>query len=303
MPRCKYSGDAAAREGVGQRRRHAPHRRLSPPARTAARRTPIPPSSCTCCRLRSRPTASPPICNCRAACAICRRSICAICWSSTGRAGGDPDRQRRGDHRDPQALRDAWHVARRARPEAHETLAIADEPHRRQGGVGRGWRGQARYGPYENGDNANSVIKQVAASGRFGVTLRNISARPRGAGDQGRARRKPGEGGQLPGFKVTEFIARLRHSTPGVTLISPPPHHDIYSIEDLAQLIYDLKQINPRARVCVKLVSSAGIGTVGGGRRQGACGRDPRSPAMSAARGASPQTPASNMPARRGKWA
>ena len=76
---------------------------------------------------------------------------------------------------------------------------------------------------------------------------------------------KPGEGGQLPGFKVTEFIAKLRHATPGVTLISPPPHHDIYSIEDLAQLIYDLKQINPRARVCVKLVSSAGIGTVAAG--------------------------------------
>src|SRR3546814_10199299 len=76
---------------------------------------------------------------------------------------------------------------------------------------------------------------------------------------------KPGEGGQLPGFKVTEFIAKLRHSTPGVTLISPPPHHDIYSIEALAQLIYDLKQINPRARVCVKLVSQAGIGTVAAG--------------------------------------
>src|SRR3546814_10995148 len=76
---------------------------------------------------------------------------------------------------------------------------------------------------------------------------------------------KPGEGGQLPGFKVTEFIAKLRHSTPGVTLISPPPHHDIYSIEDLAQLIYALKQINPRARVCVKLWSQADIGTVAAG--------------------------------------
>ncbi|MCH7862587.1 MAG: glutamate synthase large subunit, partial [Proteobacteria bacterium] len=100
--------------------------------------------------------------------------------------------------------------------------------------------------------------------GRFGVTAEYLNACDeieikvaQGA--------KPGEGGQLPGFKVTEFIAKLRHATPGVTLISPPPHHDIYSIEDLAQLIYDLKQINPRARVCVKLVSSAGIGTVAAG--------------------------------------
>jgi glutamate synthase (NADPH/NADH) large chain len=107
------------------------------------------------------------------------------------------------------------------------------------------------------------VIKQIA-SGRFGVTAEYLNACEeveikvaQGA--------KPGEGGQLPGFKVTEMIARLRHSTPGVTLISPPPHHDIYSIEDLAQLIYDLKMINPRARVCVKLVSSAGIGTVAAG--------------------------------------
>ncbi|MEP3725382.1 MAG: glutamate synthase-related protein, partial [Parasphingorhabdus sp.] len=102
------------------------------------------------------------------------------------------------------------------------------------------------------------------ASGRFGVTSEYLGACEeieikvaQGA--------KPGEGGQLPGFKVTEFIAKLRHSTPGVTLISPPPHHDIYSIEDLAQLIYDLKQINPRAQVCVKLVSSAGIGTIAAG--------------------------------------
>src|SRR6202000_3535749 len=76
---------------------------------------------------------------------------------------------------------------------------------------------------------------------------------------------KPGEGGQLPGFKVTEMIARLRHSTPGVMLVSPPPHHDIYSIEDLAQLIYDLKQINPKAKVCVKLVARSGIGTIAAG--------------------------------------
>jgi len=120
-----------------------------------------------------------------------------------------------------------------------------------------------RFKPYENGDNANSVIKQIA-SGRFGVHAEYLGSAEeieikvaQGA--------KPGEGGQLPGFKVTEFIAKLRHSTPGVMLISPPPHHDIYSIEDLAQLIYDCKQINPRARVCVKLVSQAGIGTVAAG--------------------------------------
>ncbi|MEZ0494914.1 glutamate synthase large subunit [Sphingomonas sp. IW22] len=148
-------------------------------------------------------------------------------------------------------------------PEAHETLAIAMNRIGAKAVSGEGGEDKIRYRPYENGDNANSVIKQVA-SGRFGVTAEYLNACDeieikvaQGA--------KPGEGGQLPGFKVTEFIARLRHSTPGVTLISPPPHHDIYSIEDLAQLIYDLKQINPRARVCVKLVSSAGIGTVAAG--------------------------------------
>ncbi len=148
-------------------------------------------------------------------------------------------------------------------PEAHETLAIAMNRIGAKAVSGEGGEDSARFTPYDNGDNANSTIKQIA-SGRFGVTAEYLGACEeieikvaQGA--------KPGEGGQLPGFKVTEFIARLRHSTPGVTLISPPPHHDIYSIEDLAQLIYDLKQINPRARVCVKLVSSAGIGTVAAG--------------------------------------
>ncbi|WP_404336071.1 glutamate synthase large subunit [Sphingomonas sp. MMS12-HWE2-04] len=148
-------------------------------------------------------------------------------------------------------------------PEAHETLAIAMNRIGAKAVSGEGGEDKIRYKPYENGDNANSVIKQVA-SGRFGVTAEYLNACDeieikvaQGA--------KPGEGGQLPGFKVTEFIAKLRHATPGVTLISPPPHHDIYSIEDLAQLIYDLKMINPRARVCVKLVSSAGIGTVAAG--------------------------------------
>ncbi len=148
-------------------------------------------------------------------------------------------------------------------PEAHETLAIAMNRIGAKAVSGEGGEDPIRYKPYENGDNANSVIKQIA-SGRFGVTAEYLNACEeieikvaQGA--------KPGEGGQLPGFKVTELIAKLRHATPGVTLISPPPHHDIYSIEDLAQLIYDCKQINTRARVCVKLVSSAGIGTVAAG--------------------------------------
>ncbi|APR52031.1 glutamate synthase large subunit [Sphingomonas koreensis] len=148
-------------------------------------------------------------------------------------------------------------------PEAHETLAIAMNRIGAKAVSGEGGEDSIRYKPYENGDNANSTIKQIA-SGRFGVTAEYL-----GACDEVEIKvaqgAKPGEGGQLPGFKVTEFIAKLRHATPGVTLISPPPHHDIYSIEDLAQLIYDLKQINPRARVCVKLVSSAGIGTVAAG--------------------------------------
>ena len=128
---------------------------------------------------------------------------------------------------------------------------------------GEGGEDSARYKPKPNGDNASSAIKQIA-SGRFGVTAeylnncREIEIKvAQGA--------KPGEGGQLPGLKVTDLIARLRHSTPGVTLISPPPHHDIYSIEDLAQLIYDLKQINPDASVCVKLVARTGIGTIAAG--------------------------------------
>ncbi len=147
--------------------------------------------------------------------------------------------------------------------EAHETLAIAMNRIGAKSVSGEGGEDQRRYKPFSNGDNANSPIKQIA-SGRFGVTAEYLNACEeleikvaQGA--------KPGEGGQLPGFKVTEMIAKLRHSTPGVTLISPPPHHDIYSIEDLAQLIYDLKQINPRAKVCVKLVSSAGIGTIAAG--------------------------------------
>jgi len=147
--------------------------------------------------------------------------------------------------------------------EAHETLAIAMNRIGAASCSGEGGEAQERYEPRANGDNANSAVKQIA-SGRFGVTAeylnhcREIEIKmAQGA--------KPGEGGQLPGFKVTEEIAELRLATPGVTLISPPPHHDIYSIEDLAQLIYDLKQINPQARVSVKLVAEAGIGTVAAG--------------------------------------
>ncbi|NKD87779.1 glutamate synthase large subunit [Haematospirillum sp. 15-248] len=147
--------------------------------------------------------------------------------------------------------------------EAHGTLNIAMNRIGAKSDSGEGGEVPERYRPRPNGDNANSAIKQVA-SGRFGVTAeylnqcREIEIKvAQGA--------KPGEGGQLPGFKVTAQIAALRHSTPGVTLISPPPHHDIYSIEDLAQLIYDLKQINPKARVVVKLVSRSGIGTIAAG--------------------------------------
>ena len=148
-------------------------------------------------------------------------------------------------------------------PEAHETLSIAMNRIGARSDSGEGGEDPARSKPRANGDNASSAIKQIA-SGRFGVTAqylndcREIEIKvAQGA--------KPGEGGQLPGFKVSGLIAKLRHATPGVTLISPPPHHDIYSIEDLAQLIYDLKQINPDATVCVKLVSRSGIGTIAAG--------------------------------------
>ena len=147
--------------------------------------------------------------------------------------------------------------------EAHETLAIGMNRIKGASCSGEGGEDEKRFIKMDNGDSANSRVKQIA-SARFGVTINYLNncneieiKIAQGA--------KPGEGGQLPGFKVTNEIARLRHSTPGVTLISPPPHHDIYSIEDLAQLIYDLKQINPKARVGVKLVASSGIGTIAAG--------------------------------------
>ena len=144
--------------------------------------------------------------------------------------------------------------------EAHGTLNIAMNRIGAKSVSGEGGEDRQRYKPFANGDNANSAVKQVA-SGRFGVTAEYLN-QAREIEIKMAQGAKPGEGGQLPGFKVSAQIAELRHSTPGVTLISPPPHHDIYSIEDLAQLIYDLKQINPFASVCVKLVARSGIGTI-----------------------------------------
>ena len=148
-------------------------------------------------------------------------------------------------------------------PEAHEALAIAMNRIGGKSNSGEGGEDPERYSQRENGDNANSAIKQVA-SGRFGVTAEYL-ANAKEIEIKMAQGAKPGEGGQLPGHKVSPMIAKLRFSVPGVTLISPPPHHDIYSIEDLAQLIFDLKEVNPRAKVCVKLVSSSGVGTVAAG--------------------------------------
>ena len=147
--------------------------------------------------------------------------------------------------------------------EAHETFAIAMNRIGGKSNTGEGGEDPARYEPMPSGDSRRSSIKQVA-SGRFGVNLWYLYnadeiqiKMAQGA--------KPGEGGELPGKKVDNFIARIRYSTPGVGLISPPPHHDIYSIEDLAQLIYDLKNANPNARISVKLVSEIGVGTIAAG--------------------------------------
>ena len=147
--------------------------------------------------------------------------------------------------------------------EAHETLAIAMNRIGGMSNTGEGGEDESRFKPDANGDLRRSAVKQVA-SGRFGVTTNYLVnadelqiKMAQGA--------KPGEGGQLPGDKVDDVIARVRHSIPGVGLISPPPHHDIYSIEDLAQLIYDLKNVNPQARIAVKLVSEVGVGTVAAG--------------------------------------
>lgn len=147
--------------------------------------------------------------------------------------------------------------------EAHETIAIAMNSIGGRSNSGEGGEDPARFAPRADGTSARSAIKQVA-SGRFGVTTEYLVNADeiqikiaQGA--------KPGEGGQLPGFKVNDIIAKTRHSLPGITLISPPPHHDIYSIEDLAQLIFDLKNVNPAAAISVKLVSESGVGTVAAG--------------------------------------
>jgi glutamate synthase (NADPH/NADH) large chain len=147
--------------------------------------------------------------------------------------------------------------------EAHTTLAIAMNRIGGKSNSGEGGEDELRYTPKENGDSLNSAIKQVA-SGRFGVTSHYL-ANAKELQIKMAQGAKPGEGGQLPGHKVDDWIGRTRHSTPGVGLISPPPHHDIYSIEDLAQLIYDLKNANREARISVKLVSEAGVGTIAAG--------------------------------------
>ncbi|MBN1411905.1 MAG: glutamate synthase large subunit [Spirochaetales bacterium] len=151
--------------------------------------------------------------------------------------------------------------------EAHETIAIAMNRLGAQSNSGEGGEDEARYAPLPNGDSLKSKIKQVA-SGRFGVNS-NYLANAEELQIKMAQGAKPGEGGQLPGHKVNDIIASVRYSTPGVMLISPPPHHDIYSIEDLAQLIYDLKNANPTARVSVKLVSEIGVGTVAAGVAKG----------------------------------
>jgi len=148
-------------------------------------------------------------------------------------------------------------------PETHEALAIAMNSIGGKSNSGEGGEDPKRFRIRPDGSSANSAIKQVA-SGRFGVTAAYL-ANAREIEIKVAQGAKPGEGGQLPGHKVTELIAELRYSVPGVTLISPPPHHDIYSIEDLSQLIFDLKQVNPRAKVCVKLVSCSGVGTIAAG--------------------------------------
>ncbi|MFM9116150.1 MAG: glutamate synthase large subunit, partial [Planctomycetota bacterium] len=147
--------------------------------------------------------------------------------------------------------------------EAHETLAIAMNRIGGKSNTGEGGEDPARFIPLENGDSKRSAIKQVA-SGRFGVTI-NYLANADELQIKMAQGAKPGEGGELPGHKVDEFIAKIRYSTPGVGLISPPPHHDIYSIEDLKQLIHDLKNANPDSRVSVKLVSEVGVGTIAAG--------------------------------------
>ena len=148
-------------------------------------------------------------------------------------------------------------------PEAHETISVGMNRIGAKSNTGEGGEDARRFKPYPNGDSGNSTIKQVA-SARFGVTPAYLASAEQIEIKMAQGS-KPGEGGQLPAHKVSAQIAALRHTLPGTPLISPPPHHDIYSIEDLAQLIYDLKQVNPRARVSVKLVAEEGVGTIAAG--------------------------------------
>ena len=148
-------------------------------------------------------------------------------------------------------------------PEAHRTIAIGMRRLGAASNTGEGGEDEAWYRPDENGELAESAIKQVA-SARFGVTARYL-ARAEQLEIKIAQGSKPGEGGQLPAAKATAFIAALRRGRPGATMISPPPHHDIYSIEDLAQLIADLRAINPVARIGVKLVAGSGVGTIAAG--------------------------------------
>ncbi|HXK33993.1 MAG TPA: glutamate synthase large subunit [Dehalococcoidia bacterium] len=152
-------------------------------------------------------------------------------------------------------------------PETHETISIAMNRIGGKANTGEGGEETRRMFGTRNGDDSNSYIKQVA-SGRFGVTTWYLAA-ARELEIKMAQGSKPGEGGQLPGTKVSPYIAEVRHTLPGTPLISPPPHHDIYSIEDLAQLIYDLKQVNPRARIAVKLVAEEGVGTIAAGVAKG----------------------------------
>jgi glutamate synthase (ferredoxin) len=152
-------------------------------------------------------------------------------------------------------------------PEAHEAVAIGMNRIGGKSDTGEGGEESRRFYERRNGDNPNSAIKQVA-SGRFGVTPQYLAEALELEIKMAQGS-KPGEGGQLPGHKVSPYIAAIRHTLPGTPLISPPPHHDIYSIEDLAQLIYDLKMVNPRAKVCVKLVAEEGVGTIAAGVAKG----------------------------------
>ena len=266
---------SATRTRSATRRSIAPRSTLAAntPTAFAARRIPGRRSPCRCCSTRCAATR--------------RRSIATTRRSSTSRSerfltlrGLFRIRTAEEDGRKPvpiDEVESAASIVRRFATgamsygsisrEAHTTLAIAMNRIGGKSNTGEGGEESDRFKPMPNGDSKRSAIKQVA-SGRFGVTTEYLvnSDMMQIKMAQGA---KPGEGGQLPGHKVDAVIAKVRHSTPGVGLISPPPHHDIYSIEDLAQLIFDLKNVNPRAAVSVKLVSEIGVGTVAAGVSKG----------------------------------